>query len=168
VIVRALTPDDAEQYLPVRREALVTEPFAFGASPEDDRAGSIEFLRTAFGRPDQATFGAFAPDMVGTVGISRDGTRKGSHKALIWGMYVRADQRGRGVGRRLMVAALDFARQLDGVSHVHLCVSDTAPAAGALYESLGFRAWGVEPAGLCVNGVLTSERHMVLDLRKPA
>ena len=165
MIIRALTPADAEPYLPVRREALEMEPFAFGSSPEDDRASSIEFLRTAFARTDQATFGAFAPGLVGTVGISRDGTRKGAHKALIWGMYVRADQRGRGVGRRLMEEALGFARRnFLGVTHVQLCVSDRGLAAAALYQSLGFRVWGSEPAGLCVNGVLTTEHHMVLVL----
>ena len=164
MLIRALTPADAELYLPLRREMLLAHPFSFGASPEDDRASSLEFLRSALARTDQATFGAFNPELVGSVGISRHTSRKGAHKANIWGMYVRADQRGLGVGRQLMESALAFGRALDGVSHVHLCVSERAPAGEALYESLGFRVWGVESAGLCVDGVLSSEKHMVLVL----
>ena len=38
------------------------------------------------------------------------------------------------------------------------------PRARALYESLGFAEYGMEPEGLCVNGVLHDERLMTLRL----
>jgi hypothetical protein len=36
--------------------------------------------------------------------------------------------------------------------------------ARALYESLGFKCWGVEPAALRVLGELVDDEHMVLVL----
>jgi RimJ/RimL family protein N-acetyltransferase len=63
-----------------------------------------------------------------------------------------------------MAAAIAFARALPGVRQVHLCVS--SPAAAVLYQRLGFRTWGVEPAAMIVDGTLVDEKHMVLDLRE--
>jgi len=37
-----------------------------------------------------------------------------------------------------------------------------------LYESLGFIAWGREPASLWLDGEFIDEDHMVLDLRQKA
>ncbi len=53
-------------------------------------------------------------------------------------VVVRADQRGRGIGRRLLRAGIDWAHAT-GAEEVLLEVEvDNAPARG-LYESLGFR-----------------------------
>jgi ribosomal protein S18 acetylase RimI-like enzyme len=109
-------------------------------------------------------FGAFAPELRGAVGIRRLERPKLHHKAELWGMYVRASHRRAGLGRRLVEAAIQFAREQDGVRQVHLAVTERAVAAAALYESLGFVTWGIEPAGLRVDGVDLAERHMVLRL----
>jgi len=162
--VRQLLPDDAESYIAVRRDALEREPFAFLSSPEDDRALSPSFVREAFASSSQATFGAFIPELVGVVGVHRDSHRKAAHKAHVWGLYVAPPQRGSGIGRVLMVRALQFARGLPGVTRVHLGVAENAKAAMHLYESLGFVAWGVEPDALRVGGESVAEHHMVLDL----
>jgi ribosomal protein S18 acetylase RimI-like enzyme len=89
---------------------------------------------------------------------------KGAHKAHLWGLYVKPAHRSSGIGRALVRAAIDFARSLDGVSHVHLAVSERASNAVALYQSLGFVVWGVEPAALRVGSQDISEQHMVLSL----
>ena len=164
VEIRQLTPADAEEYVRVRREALVATPFAFIASPEDDRASSVEFMRTSLAAPDQATFGAFAPTLVGIVGVGRERYRKAAHKAQVWGTYVQAEARGLGIGRKLMEQVVTYARTMPGVTHVHLCVSETAPDAANLYRSLGFRTWGEDSAGISIDGVVKAEEYMVLVL----
>ncbi|MGH9203991.1 MAG: GNAT family N-acetyltransferase [Vicinamibacterales bacterium] len=161
-------PDDTDAFILLRREALDREPSAFLSSPEDDRALDPAFVREAFQNISQATFGAFAPDLVGIVGIGRDSHRKAAHKAHVWGLYVKASQLRTGVGRLLMITALRFARKLPGVTHVHLGVAESNAPAVHLYESLGFVAWGMEPDALQIDGGLIAERHMVLDLNARA
>jgi len=162
-MIRPLTPEDASAYVALRAESLAAAPFAFAAAPEDDRAGSVDFMRSAFADPTQRAFGAFAPGLVGAVGVHR-GRGKAAHKAHVWGMYVQAAHRGQGLGRELMRAAIAFAQSLPGVTHLHLGVSERAPEARALYEKLGFVIWGTEPSALRVNGIEVAEYHMVLSL----
>jgi ribosomal protein S18 acetylase RimI-like enzyme len=125
---------------------------------------SLEFLRGALARPDQAIFGGFAETLVGSAGVYRDEQRKASHKAHVWGVYVSPAHRGTGLGRALMAAVVQFARGLPEVSQLHLGVADRGPAALALYESLGFVTWGTEPHALRIGQETAAERHMVLAL----
>src|SRR5580765_6386898 len=53
-------------------------------------------------------------------------------------MYLRPDQRGRGLGRRLLETALERARA-DGVSVIRLDTGERMEAARSLYEAYGFR-----------------------------
>ena|SRR5215218_85619 len=52
-------------------------------------------------------------------------------------LYVVPDRRGQGLGRSLMEAAIELARQ-EGAADMHLGTSEDDVAARALYESLGF------------------------------
>jgi ribosomal protein S18 acetylase RimI-like enzyme len=52
-------------------------------------------------------------------------------------LYVVPAERGRGLGRALMEAALDLARA-EGADHIDLGTGEDDVAARALYESLGF------------------------------
>jgi GNAT superfamily N-acetyltransferase len=56
---------------------------------------------------------------------------------LLEDLFVRADARGRGVGRALVQGTIDLARER-GCRRVELDVNDANPAALALYESFGF------------------------------
>ena len=58
---------------------------------------------------ESMVLGAFAPELVGTVGLYREFKRKTAHKAHIWGMYVMPSRRGQGIGRRLFAALIDAA-----------------------------------------------------------
>jgi RimJ/RimL family protein N-acetyltransferase len=165
--VRPLVATDAEAYVAVRREALEREPLAFSASPADDRALLPEFVRQATGDPLQVLLGAFAPGLVGIVGVYRQRDPKGSHRAQLWGLYVTEAHRGRGMASALVQAGIEFAHTLSGVIQLQLCVTEAAPAAAALYDRAGFVTWGVEPAALRVGDTIVAERHMVLSLERP-
>ena len=52
-------------------------------------------------------------------------------------LYVAPGRRGQGLGRALMEAALELARE-EGATHMDLGTSEGDVAARALYESLGF------------------------------
>jgi len=160
---RQLTPDDAEAYFALRREALTEEPLAFLSSPEDDPASSIEAVRDMLDRgPESVIFGAFDGGLVGSVGIYREPKRKAAHRGHIWGLYVAPAYRRRGAARRLLEAALEHARSELGVAQVNLGVTDIAPAALSLYESFGFRLWGTEPQYLQVGDQSVDAHHLIL------
>jgi ribosomal protein S18 acetylase RimI-like enzyme len=61
-------------------------------------------------------------------------------------LYVVPDRRGQGLGRALMEAAIELARQ-HGADHMDLGTSEDDVAARALYESLGFSNREGKPDG---------------------
>jgi ribosomal protein S18 acetylase RimI-like enzyme len=61
-------------------------------------------------------------------------------------LYVVPDRRGRGLGRALMEAAIEVARD-DGADYMDLGTAESDVAARALYESLGFDNRGGRPDG---------------------
>jgi len=61
-------------------------------------------------------------------------------------LYVIPDQRGHGIGRALMQAAMDLARS-EGADHMDLATSQADTAARGLYESLGFTNHEGKPDG---------------------
>lgn len=162
--VRLLDPSDAEAYVALRRDALQGDPMAFAASPHDDRASDLAFVRDALSDTTFAvTIGAFQPELVGAVRLSRERSEKLRHKTVVWGMYVRPASRRLGVGRELMLRAIRHAREWPDVLQVHLAVSETSSEAIRLYSSLGFASWGSEPRALRVGERFFVEQHMVLE-----
>ncbi len=169
-MIRPLQPEDAAILVALRREALETDPLAFGASIDDDRGLSLEFVRGAL-RDDQeqAVFGYFEGGrLAGMVGLLRAAALKRRHTAVIWGIYITPSARTKGVGRALLQAAIERARAWPDVEQLHLSVTDTAVVARAMYEAAGFRAWGREPRALAWKGRFVDEIHLVLELHDPA
>jgi ribosomal protein S18 acetylase RimI-like enzyme len=167
-MIRRLTPYDAGAYIRLRHEALLQEPFAFASSIDDDQAQSPSILEELLTGNEEAIFGCFLPELVGVAGVYRQSGRKSRHKAQLWGVYVTRAYRGRGIGGRLIEAALGFARSLAGVRLIQLCVTERAEAALALYQRYGFVSWGTEPAALQVDDVSIAEHHMYLLLEPGA
>jgi ribosomal protein S18 acetylase RimI-like enzyme len=164
-MIRRLLLTDADAVLRLRREALESEPLAFSSSPTEDRVQMPGMLDQYLAHRTKAIFGAFEPGLIGMAGIMQEEGAKSRHKARLWGVYVVPSGRGAGVGRALVEAAIEFARSLEGLTHVHLCVAESGHAAQALYSRLGFRTWGMEPAAMRVGEVSVAEHHMVLALR---
>ncbi|MGI9334348.1 MAG: GNAT family N-acetyltransferase [Gammaproteobacteria bacterium] len=164
--VRRMAPEDANELVILRREALEQAPLAFGSSLQDDRGLSVDFVRSALEqRDEQAVFGYYSAGVLsGMAGLVRETKLKSRHKAFVWGMYVSAHARGTGAGRALVQAVVAHARSWSGVEQVHLSVSATAVEAGALYTSMGFHAWGREPRALQWEGRFVDEIHLALRL----
>jgi RimJ/RimL family protein N-acetyltransferase len=160
VTVRCLQPAEADIVIPLRREALASEPLAFGASMADGRTQAPDLLRTSLEDTDTfAIIGAFdGGTIVGMAGVFRMDTLKARHRARIWGMFVTPAARGRGVGAAILRAAVERARAWPGIVQVHLSVTETSEAAARLYRAMGFHECGVEPG---------AERHLVLEVAQP-
>ena len=165
--IRQLTPNDLDAYRRVRLSALEHEPTAFGASHETEAgARGITIPRTPF--PVAPTTSCTAPGrestLLGMAGFVRETGPKRRHIGNIWGVYVEPSARGTGIGRELLSAVVQRTRRLVDLRHVRLGVTADNTAAIALYESLGFVAWGREPAALRVDDVDYDEVHMTLEL----
>jgi ribosomal protein S18 acetylase RimI-like enzyme len=160
-MIRLLGPDDA---------AVFWNPQAFGESADEHRATSVEALAA---RLDAATLenfvlGAFLEgQLVGTAGFFRNTTLKRKHKGKVWGMYVADAARGQGIGRALLLALLERARQIQDLEEVLLSVAVTQAPARKLYASLGFTSYGLERNALRVGQQSVDEDYMSLNLRKP-
>ena len=162
--IRPLAAADAVVYRTLRLQALRDHPEAFGASHEDEAARSLEMTAKRLdGGPLNCVFGAFAgDDLVGTAGfIVPDCSAKALHKGLLIGVHVAPAHRGHALGRRLVKAVIDHAR-----GHVVLLQAAVGVAnapALRLYESLGFRRYGLEEKALRVDGIFVDEALIVLD-----
>lgn len=154
--LRKLGTVDAEAWAAIRYEAVEKHPFAFGAPLPDKPAMLVErFNRIITSQADETLIGA----------SSHTEAEKQRHKADLWGMYVTPSHRGSGVGELLVHAAIDQASAWNGITQVHLSVSEVATEAKRLYEKVGFREWGREPRALCWQGQCVDYRHMVLQLK---
>lgn len=162
--LRQLNPSDAPVYRALMLEAYALHPDAFTSAPEERAALPLSWWEARLGDGPHAAeqvFGAFQDgQLAGVAGLSFEQREKVRHKASLFGMYVPAAYRGRGLGRRLVHAVLAGARARPGVRLVQLTVTEGNASAQALYESCGFTAFGVEPFAVAVDGGFVSKVHM--------
>lgn len=168
--IRILEESDAAEFSRLRLEALEDDPLAFGSSPEEHRALSLDEIRNRIRPKIHEAFVVGAIDegsLIGNAGFYRQAGLKRRHKGHIWGVHVSPAYRGRGVAREIMRALLDHASQIEGLEQVDLCVTSSQSGAAALYRSLGFELYGREPRALKVGDCYLDQEHMVLHLSPP-
>jgi ribosomal protein S18 acetylase RimI-like enzyme len=167
VEIRFLTADDAEIYSNIRCEALKRDPEAFSSSLEEhDKLSPAEIVsRLTANAPDNFVVGVFVGrNLVGTAGFYRETGPKVRHKGHIWGVYLAAELRGKGIGRSMMRAVIGRVVTLNGLEQIMISVAATQDAAIALYRALGFVPFGTEPRALKVNGRHIDEIYMMLQV----
>ena len=159
-----LAAEDAERYVRLRRRMLLDTPEAFAASPEDDVVSDVGFVARALGPENAILAVADGDELVAVAGVMRQTKRKFVHRADVWGVYVDPAHRGKGHARAVLAAAIALARTWPGVEWLDIGVSAATPGAQKLYESLGFVAWGREPAASLIGDARHDEIFMALRL----
>jgi len=167
ILIRPLAPSDAQAYRDLRLEALAGSPEAFGSSYEEEAPLPLETVRARIpASGPNAIFGAFAEDrLVGMAGFAVYDRQKASHKGLMWGVYVQADWRGQGLGRRLVRQVIDHASRY--VIMLEAAVGVTNESARRTYHALGFKPYGVERKALRVGGVFYDEELLFIEFEEP-
>lgn len=156
-----LGPEDASTYWELRLLALRLHPEAFGASFEEESALSDTLFAERLSAGP--IFGAWSEDrLVGCAGLAQRQKAKLRHKASLWGMFVRHEMRGSGVGKRLLDATLEYART--SCEEILLTVVEGNEPAIALYARAGFEEYGREPNAIKIDGSYYHELMMRLPI----
>jgi ribosomal protein S18 acetylase RimI-like enzyme len=101
-------------------------------------------------------------ELIAIAGFAVQQGQKKAHKGILWGMYVRPAARRASVGRRLVEAICNLARQ--HVELIQLTVVAENEQARNLYERLGFLEYGLEKNALKQDGRYYDEVLMAKDL----
>lgn len=165
IIVRRLVKNDINDFFDLRLESLQAYPESFLTSYEEEKisgAAKFEKLLTS-NSASNVIFGAFIKDnLIGIVGIYKNGPENIAHKCNLWGLYVKHDWRKSGAGKLLIQAVIQYAREKMQCQIIDLTVAANNYAAKNLYELYGFKAWGNEIKAIYVNGKFYDEIHMSL------
>jgi ribosomal protein S18 acetylase RimI-like enzyme len=133
--IRKLPADRWKDYKDLRLEALRNDPSAFSSSSEEEAVLTDEEWRR---RIQNALFAVSDGALVGMIVCVLNDRLKTKHVADIFGVYVRADRRGEGVGTRLLEHVLSRIRRNKRVVKVRLAVNPEQRTAVRLYEKAGF------------------------------
>ena len=118
-----------------------------------------------FGAPASGHFflGAFhsAGPLLGCIGCERELLPQQRHSARLVSMMVAPAAQRRGIGQQLLAACIDQATQVVGLEQLTLSVTASNHHVVRLYESAGFRAWGLLPRAIVVQGAGYDQLHMV-------
>jgi GNAT superfamily N-acetyltransferase len=147
-------------------------PEALAALVADSEQAGWRFLRrladewaagaNRFDRPGEALFGAWAGGrLVGVCGLNVDPYAADPGVGRVRRLYVLAECRRLGVGRRLVQAVLDAGRGRFG----SLRLRTESPQAAAFYERLGFRRLVGVPE--CTHGLDLGEASSAAGAGRP-
>lgn len=167
MLVSALTAQDAPRYRSLMLHAYEAAADAFTSTAEERATEPESWWVRRIADPSglSVAFGAFeGEELVGAVTVEFAAKSKTMHKAHLVGMFVCESARGLGAGKALVSAALDAARTRAGIRVVTLTVTEGNAPATRLYESCGFKTFGVEPMAIVTPSGMKSKIHMWLPI----
>lgn len=159
----SLNRENWAAYKALRLKAIESAPFALWPSYQEEAAlTQAQVAERIEPGPHQIVFGAFeGGKLVGIAGLRREKLEQIAHRATVWGVAVDPEHRKQGIAKKLLQRLVGHARD-QGILQVQLAVAVDNPAAQALYRSLGFQSFGVEPRAMRVGERFYDEEHMVL------
>lgn len=158
--IRLLDQEDWAAFKDLRLEALRNHPEAFGSSFEEESERTEAEWRAGFNTCHM--FGCFADNrLVASAGYFIYSSLKMRHRAVLFAMYIKPDNRKRGIADALVKAVIAHARKR--VTQLHLTVVTTNQTALKLYQKNGFKIYGTEPKALKIGDQTYDEHMMVLE-----
>ena len=141
--LRELVPEDAQTVLDTVRPILAESAFTVRLPEEmpSEAAEEARWIESARAGGALLLGACVEGSFAGLLTLEPLGPARARHVASL-GMSLALPQRGRGVGRALLEAALDWARESAHVEKVELCCLADNAVGLALYESVGFEHEG--------------------------
>ncbi|MDZ7898717.1 MAG: GNAT family N-acetyltransferase [Arcicella sp.] len=162
--IKVITQEnDIEAYYELLIKAITEEPKFFRVSAIDIE-GEVFPTKDTF---ENFTLGAFSDDgeLLGIIGFKRQLFIKLKHKGLIFRMYVSEKAKGQGLGRKLLKALIERAKQGEGLRQLYLTVISTNQRAISLYTSEGFELYSREKKSIkMAENEFVDEDSMILYL----
>lgn len=151
--LRLLIESDLMAYKALRDRTLAQHPEAFTSDAETEMQRDLASYRSRLtagggGRTLFTLLALLDGHVVGAVTCEREPRRKVHHIAQLIGMMVAGEQRGRGIGRALLTAALQRLAEVPGLALVTLSVTASNAAALRLYDAAGFTRYGLLPGAV--------------------
>jgi len=161
VWIERLDTRHALAYRALMLEAYDLHPQAFTSTVRERAVMPLGWWESRLTGKLDAMFGAFEEGgLVGIVGLAFEPREKARHKATLFGMYVSASARRRGLGYKLVQAVLAEAQDRQGLRLVQLTVTAGNGAAIDLYKRCGFIQFGLEPMAVRVGEAYFDKLHM--------
>lgn len=167
MLVRTLTPEDADAFRSLRLEGLRLNPESFSAHVDDEEKLPVaEFARRITPTDSAWVLGAFddADCLRGCMGWFRERPVKRAHQSMLWGAYVQPACRRSGYGAALLEVLLSRVDAVPSLRQLQLHVWSENVAAKALYARFGFRFVALHPESLRVDGRFIDEELWILSL----
>lgn len=164
---RKLKTDDASTYQALRLEALNTFPGNYANSYETEEKEHIGFFTDVI--ENAVVDGVFkGEEMIAcsVFFIMWPHHPKETHKGMVAGMYVKPAYQGQGIAKKMMERVFETASTR--CKQLHLALYSSNVGAYAMYKNLGFKEYGREPDGLCVNGEYFDKVWMCKKLNEPS
>lgn len=163
--LRRLEPLDAALYRAFRLRGLRDHPDAFTSSfEEESRRPLADAEKRLSGASRACLWGAFdGGQLAGVFGFEREARLKNCHKATLIGLFVAPEFSARGIGRALVEAVMQGAREA-GIALLVLTVTEGNARARALYARAGFQTIGIEPDAIRVAGASFGKEHMFFQI----
>jgi ribosomal protein S18 acetylase RimI-like enzyme len=166
VSVAAAEPRDWRDLRAIRLEALRSEPAAYSSSYEETLVRPDEHWRQRLANDRSVHLPARAQSRpIGMVGGYLGSDEGDDSVAVVFGMYVTREHRGRGIGRLLLTSLIDRLSTLPQITTIRLGVTQTQEPARRLYESADFRVVGKTEEGIVVDDRRYDELIMELRVR---
>lgn len=146
VEISKIQPDEWKKYRDLRLEALKKEPYAISPAIQNKKEETDwqeEYWRSwlKLFEGNDAPMGCYVAKnkdcYVGMLGYSEQ--RKGSGTALLWGMYVNKNFRGKNIGESLMKTTLETLANDSRFNRVELVISGGNSEVMDFYEKFGFQ-----------------------------
>lgn len=161
ISVKRLTGKEWEIFKELRLQMLTEEPQAYTTTLAQVKAYTKEEWKKRTAGEKVAVLVVFVDSKpAGMNGFYYDK----DNIPMIWGMFVRKEFRGMGLGQRLLEAAQDELKKDKAVKKVKICVKSSQIPAWELYKKTGFVEVARDKNQQTPTGTLYDEVHMEKEL----